>query len=100
LIVYEALASGLPCVVTDGVAAAADLVVDGLTGYTTAVGDIDGVVRALSAIRVAGRARFSRACREQAEQCSFAAATRGLLAAVYGLTGTHARRAAVGSHVA
>ncbi|HTM04914.1 MAG TPA: glycosyltransferase family 4 protein [Vicinamibacterales bacterium] len=100
LIVNEALASGLPCVVTEGVAAAADLVVDAVTGYTTAVGDIDGMVRALSAVRATGRGRFSPACRQQVEQCSFAEATRGLLAAVEGLMSTHASRVAVGSHVA
>jgi glycosyltransferase involved in cell wall biosynthesis len=100
LIVNEALASGLPCVVTQGVAAAADLVLEGVTGFTTAVGDIDGMVRALSAVRATGRDRFSPACRQQVAQCSFAEATRGLVAAVKRLMSARASRAVVGSHVA
>jgi len=96
----EALASGLPCVVTQGVAAAADLVLEGVTGFTTAVGDIDGMVRALSAVRATGRDRFSPACRQQVAQCSFAEATRGLVAAVKRLMSARASRAVVGSHVA
>jgi glycosyltransferase involved in cell wall biosynthesis len=83
LIINEALASGLPCVTTSGVAAAADLIVEGETGYSVAAGDIDALSARLDQIR---RARengheFALRCRERVEACSFERATDGLVAA-------------------
>jgi glycosyltransferase involved in cell wall biosynthesis len=47
LAVNEAMCSGLPVVVSREVGCVADLVQEGLNGYTPAAGDINGLVRAL-----------------------------------------------------
>jgi glycosyltransferase involved in cell wall biosynthesis len=81
LIVNEALASGVPCVVTTRVACAPDLIVEGVTGFTCEPSDVEAMAARLDDIRVA-QARghdFGPACRAQAETCGFAAATAGLL---------------------
>jgi glycosyltransferase involved in cell wall biosynthesis len=83
LIVNEALASGVPCVVTDHVAAAADLIVEHETGFVVPVGDIDGLAARLEAIRramVDGH-DFAPACRQRVTSCSVGAATDGLVMA-------------------
>jgi glycosyltransferase involved in cell wall biosynthesis len=84
LIVNEALASGVPCVVTSGVAAAADLIAAGASGYTVPVGDVPAMTARLAELRDA-RDRghdFGAACREQADACSFQKATNGVVAAL------------------
>lgn len=84
LIVNEALASGLPCVATTEVAAAPDLIVDGESGYTVAVGDVTAMTAQLQRIRAA-RDRghdFAPACRRIVERCSFARATDGVVEAM------------------
>jgi glycosyltransferase involved in cell wall biosynthesis len=81
LIVNEAMASGVPCVTTARVAAAKDLIVAGITGYTEEPGDVDAMAARLDDLRTA-RDRghdFTAACRNQAALCSFEAATAGLL---------------------
>ena len=83
LIVNEALASGLPCVVTNGVAAAPDLIIDGITGYTTRAGDVDAMAERLRDVRTAldaGR-DFAAACQARAATCDFDTASDGLVAA-------------------
>jgi glycosyltransferase involved in cell wall biosynthesis len=47
LAVNEAMCAGLPVVVSQGVGCVADLVRDGVNGYTPAAGDIGGLARAL-----------------------------------------------------
>ena len=66
------------------VAAAPDLIVDGMTGFTTPVGDEAALAWGLTEIREAlGRGTdFAPACRRQVGRCSFAEATRGLVAAM------------------
>jgi glycosyltransferase involved in cell wall biosynthesis len=84
LIVNEALASGVPCVTTDGVAAAADLIADGESGYTVPAGDVRAMTARLADLRAA-RDRGDDpglACRRIAERCSFAKATDGVVSAV------------------
>jgi glycosyltransferase involved in cell wall biosynthesis len=84
LIVNEALASGVPCVVTSGVAAAPDLVTDGSSGYTVPVGDVSSMTTRLAEIRDA-RAQghdFAPACRQHAAACSFEKATDGVVKAL------------------
>jgi glycosyltransferase involved in cell wall biosynthesis len=44
----EAMASGVPCVVTEGVACAGDLVVAGESGLVTPVGDVEALAGAIS----------------------------------------------------
>ncbi len=83
LIGNEALASGLPVVLSDRVGAAPDLVVPGVTGEVHAMANVPALATALAAI-AAGRAegRYSpEACRRHAERFSFAAASAGLVAA-------------------
>jgi glycosyltransferase involved in cell wall biosynthesis len=80
LIVNEALASGVPCVVTTRVACAPDLIVEGVTGHAVERSDIGAMAARLADIR-ASLARghdFAGACRRQADTCSFEAATLGL----------------------
>jgi glycosyltransferase involved in cell wall biosynthesis len=83
LIVNEALASGVPCVVTSGVEAARDLIVDGVTGYTVPVGDVAAMTARLADVRdaIARRHDFRAACRARVQRNSFDAAANGLLAA-------------------
>jgi glycosyltransferase involved in cell wall biosynthesis len=80
LIVNEALASGVPCVVTTRVACAPDLIVEGQTGYAVEPGDVPAMTTRLESIRdrIAEGHEFGRRCREQAETCSLAVAAEGL----------------------
>jgi glycosyltransferase involved in cell wall biosynthesis len=81
LIVNEALASGVPCVVTTRVACAPDLIVAGETGYAVEPGAVEAIASRLDEIRAARRAGhdFGPACRRQAETCAFDTASSGLL---------------------
>jgi glycosyltransferase involved in cell wall biosynthesis len=80
LLVNEALASGVPCIVTTRVACAPDLIVDGVTGFTVEPSDINAMVVRLGDIRRAQQEGhdFSAACSRQADTCSFAAAASGV----------------------
>ena len=83
LVVNEALATGLPCVVSDAVGCAPDLVHNGETGYVHALGDIDGLTDALTEIR-RRKARghdWSVACLAQVSRYSYAEMTAGLVRA-------------------
>jgi glycosyltransferase involved in cell wall biosynthesis len=104
LLVNEALASGMPCVVTDGVAAAPDLVVEGETGYVTKTGDLEAMAAALRAINAARNRGhdYGPPCRCRVDACSFAAATAGLVTAARqtGLAATEHAAVRAGNHVA
>ncbi len=80
LIVNEALASGVPCVVTTRVASAADLIVEGETGHAVDAGDVDAAAARLTSLqeRTAAGADFGPRCRAQAARCGFDVAARGL----------------------
>lgn len=83
LVVNEALATGLPCVVSDRVGCAPDLVTSGMTGEVFPFGDVAALAAALERVRArvdAGRS-FSQACLERAAEYSYDAATAGLEAA-------------------
>lgn len=84
LIVNEALASGVPCVVTDRVAAGRDLVVDGRTGFSVPVGDVAAMADRLGALR-AMRDRgldVASLCQRHVDSHSFAASTQGVVEAI------------------
>lgn len=84
LIVNEALASGVPCVATSGVAAAPDLILEAESGHTVAVGDVPTMTARLQGLRAA-RERghdYAPACRRVVERCSFSRATDGVVEAM------------------
>jgi glycosyltransferase involved in cell wall biosynthesis len=84
LVVNESLAAGTPCVVSDGVGCAPDLVISGVTGETFAVGDIAECANAIARIRsaVAGGHDFTGDCRRTVSLYSFETATDGLKGAI------------------
>ena len=81
LVVNEAMATGLPAVLSEGVGCAPDLIEPGLTGERFPVGDLPALAAALG--RAIGYARdpsTRQACRQQVSRFSFQAASAGLLA--------------------
>jgi glycosyltransferase involved in cell wall biosynthesis len=80
LVVNEALATGLPCVVSDRVGCAPDLITPGVTGEVFAMGDVGALAAALERVRATGRDRAA-ACRQRVAEYSFERATCGLVAA-------------------
>lgn len=93
LVANEALATGLPIVVSDVVGCAPDLVVPGETGETFRLGDIEDFVAALARVRDRGaRATMSETCRAHIARSSHANATVGLVAAAQSLAARRAPR--------
>jgi glycosyltransferase involved in cell wall biosynthesis len=81
LVVNEALASGIPCVVSEQVGCAPDLIEPGVTGEVFPAGNVDALAAALARIRRAyasGR-QWKADCRERVKRYSFEVATAGLL---------------------
>jgi glycosyltransferase involved in cell wall biosynthesis len=92
LVVNEAMATGLPAVVSDSVGCAPDLIVRGETGETCRTGDIADLGAALRRVRDCGaRASMAAACRERIARNNFDAATTGLVAACQSLTRVHSQ---------
>lgn len=89
LVVNESLASGTPCVVSDGVGCAPDLIRPGVTGEVFPAGNVAALVGAISHIREAKLqgADFADDCRRVASRYSFSVATEGLVAAARSLAG-------------
>jgi len=83
LVVNEALATGLPCVVSDAVGCAPDLVHDGETGYRVPLGDVERIAAALATLRrrVADGHDWAPACRGVISRYSYEAMTAGLVRA-------------------
>jgi glycosyltransferase involved in cell wall biosynthesis len=79
LVVNEAMAAGLPCVVSDRVGCGPDLVIRGRTGEIFPYGDHQELAAAIE--RVRSDANRSPACQEHVRRFSFDAATQGLLTA-------------------
>ncbi len=82
LIVNEALAAGTPCVVSDRVGCAPDLIRDDISGAVHAVGDVEGLARALARVRegLRGEVITRDSCRSVAETHSLERAADGLAA--------------------
>jgi glycosyltransferase involved in cell wall biosynthesis len=93
LVINEALASGLPCVATAGVAAAPDLIADGESGYTVSVGDVAGLAARLAGLRDSGGRGhdFAAACRQHVDACSFEKAADGVVDAMRASAGASGR---------
>jgi len=95
LVVNEALAAGLPCVVADSAGCAPDLACPE-TGGIYATAEPTEIVRNLAAALVSVRDRlaaghdFASDCEAFSDRHSFAAATAGLLAACQGVRSRHA----------
>ena len=82
LVVNEAMATGLPAVVSDHVGCGPDLIVRGETGDVHRTGDVDDLAAALARVRAAGgRTSMGDACRARASRYGFASASVGLVAA-------------------
>src|SRR6185503_515654 len=79
-VVSEALACGTPCVVSDGVGCAPDLIHDGVSGVVHEAGDVDSLACALSRVREAtARGAITRdVCRHTAAALSFERAADGI----------------------
>jgi glycosyltransferase involved in cell wall biosynthesis len=82
LVVNEAMATGLPAVVSDATGCAPDLITPGETGETYPCGDVDRLAAALDRVRArGGRTTMAPACRRRIAEYSYATASRGLVAA-------------------
>jgi len=83
LVVNEALATGLPVVVSAAVGCAPDLVRDGETGYIYPLDDVQALARRLESVhqRKADRHDWSAACRQKVAEYSYEAMTNGLVRA-------------------
>ena len=83
LVVNEAMATGLPCVVSDRVGCAPDLVTPSQTGEVVPLDDVAALAHGLETIRLrrAGGHDYSAACRDRVAHYSYATATCGLAAA-------------------
>ena len=79
-VVSEALACGTPCVVSDRVGCAPDLIHDGVSGVVHETGDVDSLVRALSRVREAtARGAITRhLCHQSTAPFSFERAAEGI----------------------
>src|SRR5262249_46099956 len=80
LVVNEALATGLPCVVSDRVGCAPDLIRAGETGFVHRVETVDALASSLAEIRRGqeGGHDFGPACRAAVSGYTFAQSTAGL----------------------
>ena len=82
LVVNEAMATGLPAVVSEHVGCGPDLVIPGETGDVHRTADVQELVLALERVRAqGGRMTMAEACRARVARYDFAAATIGLVAA-------------------
>jgi glycosyltransferase involved in cell wall biosynthesis len=84
LVVNESLASGTPCVVSDGVGCAPDLIWPGRTGHTFPARNVGALANALREIQRAKQEGhdFGEDCRHVVSGYSFEVATEGLVEAV------------------
>lgn len=95
LAVNEAMAAGLPAIVSDGVGCSPDLIVEGSTGLTYPTGDIEALVDCLLRMRqlTADRGcRIRRSVSKKIEEYSMDRATLGLLQALSAVAGREGRR--------
>jgi glycosyltransferase involved in cell wall biosynthesis len=83
LVVNEALATGLPCVVSSAVGCAPDMIRDGETGYVYPLDDIEALAMTLAKVRhrKAGGHDWGPACRALVAAYSYEAMTAGVVRA-------------------
>ncbi len=89
LVVNEAMACGLPAIVTDGVACAGDLVVPGLTGEVCTIGAVDALADRIGRLALDSEYRTTLSVNASQHVVRFdvAAAVEGTLRAVDYVTG-------------
>lgn len=82
LVVNEALAHGLPCVVSNRVGCASDLIEKGVTGETFEAGDAGALTKAIKRVcAYAGEAETQKKCKEKVAPYSIASASFGVFQA-------------------
>jgi glycosyltransferase involved in cell wall biosynthesis len=83
LVVNEALATGLPCVVSNAVGCAPDMVRDGESGYVYPLGNVDALAAALERVRSrkAEEYDWGSGCRRVVAEFSYDAMNTGLVRA-------------------
>lgn len=90
LVVNEALHHGLPCVVSDRVGCAQDLISDGQTGYVFAYGSVEGLVSAITLSHELVHKSTTRLhCFNRIQKYSVKAAAEGVSVAYYLVCKTH-----------
>lgn len=85
LVVNEAMACGLPAIVSTAVGCGPDLIAESETGYRFPVGDVPALSNAIELLRsdlTTDTARIAAAVHEKIDQYSCAAAVRGTLSAL------------------
>jgi glycosyltransferase involved in cell wall biosynthesis len=99
LVLNEALATGLPCVVSDRVGSAPDLVTPGRTGEVFAMADVAGLAAAVGRVRarLAAGHDYGPACRERAAVHGLDRATAGLVEACWFASARRRSRGAGGA---
>ncbi|MEO7297107.1 MAG: glycosyltransferase family 4 protein [Verrucomicrobiota bacterium] len=89
LVVNEAMACGLPAIVSDAVGCAPDLIETGRTGFSYPVGNVDQLAERLSAfihLHNENQEYFSHSLRRKSDAFSLNVAVRGTIAAIESLT--------------
>ena len=87
LVVNEAMACGVPAVVSEAVGCAPDVVENGVTGAVFADGDVDGCARALESVLTLDGATVRRRLAERMAIYSPARAADGIVEAALALAG-------------
>jgi glycosyltransferase involved in cell wall biosynthesis len=88
LVVNEALHHGLPCVVSDSVGCAVDLIEPGKTGEVTATGNAGSLAAGIGrALQLAGDPKVRFACRDRVSRFTVEYAAAGIAKAYWSITG-------------
>src|SRR5439155_16152132 len=93
LVVNEALHHGLPCVVSDTVGCAPDLIHLGVTGEICETGSVASLTAAIQRARaLIGRAEIRERCREKVSGYTVERAAEGIAGAYWAVVGKNAGR--------
>jgi glycosyltransferase involved in cell wall biosynthesis len=91
LVINEVMASGVPVVASGSIGACADLVVEGITGFTYPHGDVAKLAAALAPLLKDGalRTRMGAAARERMRDWSYETCATGILEALRNTARAH-----------
>ena len=88
LVVNESLHHGLPCVVSEAVGCAPDLIEAGVTGEIAVTGSVASLVSAISrALALIGRPEIRETCREKVSGYTVEKAAEGIAKAYWAVAG-------------